>query len=1088
MPADPSRLYDFLALLREKRSGFSAAGQQWLAAYELVSAMADREQWPDAAEDWRTLLAPALCSSPEQQAKFYSLFDTHFRPTAAASPTPGLTPVETADAPAGQKAWKPWAALLLLLATLPPAGWYGWTRVRLPAPPAFDRSFLPRPPLPGTRPVEDVSSILTVYVTTPDGKPIADAYIHYAGTYGKTDPTGSVVARFGEAPGNHYLLVTHTSSQTRVQQIPPRAPSVTVALDPGWTGPPSNTWQSWFLRNYALVQFAGAALPVALAGIWIAWLWRKILEIRNWTAPRERFPRRVGWDQAVELYTGPDIRRLATLLRRRRTEPSQDVDPEPTVEASARAGGFFSPVFANRRPEPEYLVIEERKNPRDHLWTLHDELFARLHDHDVTVQRYSFRNNPQVCVDAKDQVFTLNEIAARHPGHEAWIACEADACVNPVTLEAEPWMGDLRWWRERALLSFTATDPTSLGKLLDMPVCPPTRQGLEDLQGEAERGNRATQFPKLLADRPDHWLGPDPPSAAEFDRLIRQLRGYLGDDGFLCLQGCAVYPGVAWGITCKMTAKLVAEPRVETVLERMCGLPWFRHGFLPDWLRERLVRTLGDERARVLAALKEYLESGVADSQRKESQEFDLRKRRGGGKRVRRDSIYLWFLSGRKLEHLSLQAPASWQRLILLPLAIRALVALLLAVALSGGSVAYAKWLQGQIQKSANHPQTARVRPAGRFPAAMLDVAAGLINVPGTSNGIAALEKIAAIAADVLNVRSPLPATADPADFWKQALLLPGIRTGAVVKGMTPGLVVLGSRTGGLLSSADDGAVDEYKVAGMPKPVRRGELNLGWLDFGAVPLERASSGGRVPDANVRINPIDNQAYVYVFPGKFTMGCSDGDGLCSKDETRHEVEITRGFWIGQTETTQEAYSRVMSANPSGFKGADRPVENVRWDDAQTFCRAVGMRLPTEAEWEYAARAGSHNATYGDLDSAAWYAANSGMVAHPVKRKAPNGWGLYDMLGNVWEWVEDWYGDYSASAARNPNGPSKGTFRLLRGGAWYNNPQHVRVSIRLWSRADVPAQRHRVSLRRGITLSFLCFPFARGRGGPFPARAA
>jgi formylglycine-generating enzyme required for sulfatase activity len=125
-----------------------------------------------------------------------------------------------------------------------------------------------------------------------------------------------------------------------------------------------------------------------------------------------------------------------------------------------------------------------------------------------------------------------------------------------------------------------------------------------------------------------------------------------------------------------------------------------------------------------------------------------------------------------------------------------------------------------------------------------------------------------------------------------------------------------------------------------------------------------------------------------------------------------------------------------------------VEQVTWTDAKNYCQAVGLGLPTEAQWEYAARAGSTAATYGDLGQVAWYEKNSGNSTHDVKGKLPNAWGLYDMLGNVWEWVADWYDGayYSKSPVRDPSGPSTGTMRVLRGGSWSFSPRSVRASVR------------------------------------------
>jgi formylglycine-generating enzyme required for sulfatase activity len=197
----------------------------------------------------------------------------------------------------------------------------------------------------------------------------------------------------------------------------------------------------------------------------------------------------------------------------------------------------------------------------------------------------------------------------------------------------------------------------------------------------------------------------------------------------------------------------------------------------------------------------------------------------------------------------------------------------------------------------------------------------------------------------------------------------------------------------------------------------------------------------------KVNSRDGLTYVWIPPGTFRMGCSPVDSECYDDEKpAHQVTITKGFWLGQTEVTQEAYQRVMGANPSNLQGPKRPVETVNWNEAEAFCRAAGMRLPTEAEWEYAARAGSTGSRYGDLDHVAWYSGNSGSQTHDVGQKQPNAWGLCDMLGNVWEWTADRYAGYTAGGQNDPRGPDSGTARTLRGGSWDGNPWVARVSDR------------------------------------------
>ncbi|NDJ15464.1 MAG: formylglycine-generating enzyme family protein, partial [Acidobacteriia bacterium] len=200
-----------------------------------------------------------------------------------------------------------------------------------------------------------------------------------------------------------------------------------------------------------------------------------------------------------------------------------------------------------------------------------------------------------------------------------------------------------------------------------------------------------------------------------------------------------------------------------------------------------------------------------------------------------------------------------------------------------------------------------------------------------------------------------------------------------------------------------------------------------------------------------LNPKDGLEYVRIAPGTFMMGCSPGDSQCSVDENpAHRVTLTKGFRMGVTAVTQEAYQRVMRTNPSNFKGAKLPVEMVDWTEAQNYCSKVGMRLPTGAEWEYAARAGTTGARYGELDSIAWYDQNSGRKTHEVGQKAPNAWGLYDMLGNVWQWTGDWWhaDKYQGGNETDPKGPASGQYRTLRGGSWYFDALRVRVSFRDW----------------------------------------
>ena len=195
-------------------------------------------------------------------------------------------------------------------------------------------------------------------------------------------------------------------------------------------------------------------------------------------------------------------------------------------------------------------------------------------------------------------------------------------------------------------------------------------------------------------------------------------------------------------------------------------------------------------------------------------------------------------------------------------------------------------------------------------------------------------------------------------------------------------------------------------------------------------------------------------FVKVEGGTFTMG-----DAAFEDAKPHKVKL-RSFYMQKTEVTQELWEAVMGSNPSYFNGCPNcPVELVSWVDIQQFISKLNAktgktyRLPTEAEWEFAARGGKKSKGYkyagsNEIEAVAWYFENSENKTHPVGRKKPNELGIYDMTGNVWEWCSDWYGEsyYNSSPGNNPQGPDSGTYRVMRGGSWGNDAGYCRVARR------------------------------------------
>jgi formylglycine-generating enzyme required for sulfatase activity/tetratricopeptide (TPR) repeat protein len=294
----------------------------------------------------------------------------------------------------------------------------------------------------------------------------------------------------------------------------------------------------------------------------------------------------------------------------------------------------------------------------------------------------------------------------------------------------------------------------------------------------------------------------------------------------------------------------------------------------------------------------------------------------------------------------------------------------------------------------------------------------------------------------------------------------------------SPGAVAVGTGPGGAGGSIACSACDDSMsvLYALLQKIRNSmTMPAAPQVISAQPTETKIRAGNIgpPSLTVDLGNGVKMEFVQVKAGSFQMG---GDKYY-EGQPVHSVTISKPFYLGKYEVTQAQWQAVMGSNPSKFKdcGGNCPVEPVSWNDAQEFIKRLNARedgqtyqLPTEAEWEYAARAGTSGAYAGNLDAMAWYGNNSGNSkldvdkidsnnyhkrladngnrTHPVGTKQPNGWGLYDMHGNVWEWCQDWFADYSGIPAIDPSGPARGEKRVARGGAYSGTATNARLAYR------------------------------------------
>ncbi|MEE8522659.1 MAG: hypothetical protein V3T72_01910, partial [Thermoanaerobaculia bacterium] len=394
----------------------------------------------------------------------------------------------------------------------------------------------------------------------------------------------------------------------------------------------------------------------------------------------------------IEAATGILFERLALFhaacgLRRRVAVPSGELDVEPTVELSARRGGWLTPVYGRRLVMPEYLALIDRTSFGDPQAAMAHELLDRLKAHGVAVERYEFDSDPRACRPARrpGPPIDLRRLAGRFPEHRLLMFSEGDGLFSPRSGELAPWVEELFEWPERALLSPGAGSregPRDRALARTFTVLPATVAGLTKLTRLDRRGTSepspAAPYPEELRVRPLRWLERQALPAADAAEMLTALRRFLGDAGFYWLSACAVYPAIDWHLTVHLGHRLRAagEPLLDPQrLATLVRLPWLRHGFLPDWLRARLVSDLPRRRRKSVRAVLEDLLLTAIDPP-EDAFELDVAHEAGGrrsrlagwvlrrlGRRAPdgsplRDEVFLRFMAGKRPDTLAVALPS----------------------------------------------------------------------------------------------------------------------------------------------------------------------------------------------------------------------------------------------------------------------------------------------------------------------------------------------------------------------------------------------------------------------------------------------
>ena len=776
----------------------------------------------------------------------------------------------------------------------------------------------------------------------------------------------------------------------------------------------------------------------------------------------------------IPLWGGAKAERALRDLRAVQYLPTRRLDIAATVDATARSGGYFKPVYRNRREPPEHLMLVRSLDRRDQHAGLVEELAERFKALGLKVHAYRFRDDPRVLMRWDEETsdsYKLEQILARHGNARLMVISETDILFHPYSGEIRPWLTDLKPWQNKVWLHPFDAQANHARLLSDRNflMLPLTRDSLpqmvshltmEHIPKLTEQPVDPEPLPEIITEHFEDWLDEYPPQDIDLADLFRQLEHYLGNEGLLLLRAIAVYPKPGWELTKALDYLLCGYEDYSDVAGqqdqrffRLSRLPWLTHGFLPNWLREALLQHISKNDEQRIVQVWQSLFSQLTNEDQPGALQLDFSTPSKGQFKLRfdeqrmmrhsdalNDPIFAHILLDGQLGLLDFRMPRFLGKL--MPgahqwIILRTALLLWFGLALLGswgvaqyGAEAYASFQQQRtIEAFSQWQVTIHYQPDTQSLAMALQHRL-------RQHQFQVLKSVELNDSTVTRNTITYPSGGEKA-FEKIRYSLLWLTYGAQI---TP-------------TESPQLAADEIAIQ-LAQTYQHGAA---FNDTMYIQLE-----SRLP-----FEP----EMVRIPPGNFLMGSPDNEvGRDSDEGPQREVTIAYAFEISKYEVTFDEYdvfakdTKRELPDDSGWGRGNRPVINVSWDDAQAYVKWLSgktgkqYRLPTEAEWEYAARAESPTRYWWGDDIGKNNAVCDGCGSQwDIQQTAPvgsfkaNAFGLHDTAGNVWEWVEDcWYGSYDkapvdGSAWLEANGGDC-SIRVVRGGSWNDNPRNLRSAGR------------------------------------------
>jgi len=546
-------LTNFIESLRF--AGYNIGATQYIAAQDLILTLAAQSKLPSELTELRQYLAPILCHSPKEQEEF----DTHFNQ---------------------------------------------WVK-------QFPQTKILLSPQTKTSPEIQITSENIATAKT-EVSPLNNVESEL-----RTIKKGSTFWKWGLIAFAMVFLfsifvywsdITHLlKGDEIVQPIQPKSDEI-VQPKPTLPDKIQPVSPSFIDRLPSLPVGFTLLSPFLILLLWLLWWWYRIQLFLARQSTKEPPDIKKLFLQSIDdkFFKSVNFARTAQQLRKHISIPANLLDVDATVDKTIQAGGWFTPIASTIKIRPQYLALIDRTTFNDHQTQLVNSLINKLVDDDVLVTRYYFDTVPRRCYpqQSKQAPFTLPELAQHYPDHRLLIFSDGNGLVNPITGKVVNWIEQFSW-SQKAL--FTLESPEQWGyreQVLDgadFLILPANEEGL---QGLVEKINTGTwqpeptdsftgEFPEYLQERPRRWLEHHAPDAPVLTELLKQVRDFLGDAAYYWFSACAIYPELRWQLTLYLGKQL--NSLREERLAKLARLPWFRYGYMPDWLRERLVKDLSLE-------------------------------------------------------------------------------------------------------------------------------------------------------------------------------------------------------------------------------------------------------------------------------------------------------------------------------------------------------------------------------------------------------------------------------------------------------------------------------------------------------------